>query len=352
MPKHRGIRMSLISQYDAKKIPEYREANDQSPATANAVNVSIPVYPSSQFWIRYSCHPPSPGSDTRFFYFKLYVDGEFKVAWGCGSQDKWKGEMVFIPNEARPIEPLDSGKRPLHQRLGLFFPRRGGANGHDPTFEIHVYRAKARKREQRQYAVEDTAQAHVEGICMKAIGVLKKQDPQRFYTYALVDQKDEPYTAFRYHCRKLANPDDLRKHSSKRPRQDTQSELPRGDLVRHNSIHRGGRSLSEALAKSIKRRFSMTPKTIAPPNSDVPASSALLQGSPDGRDGVQWAEPECDPGIAAREHQDAGDQRLTVRDEPDRVAKPLASADATSNDWKATVLESALALSLRKSHVL
>lgn len=165
MPKHQGIRISLISQYDAKKIPEYRNADHDLHATANAVDVSIPIYPSSQFWIRYSCRQPPQGSDIHFFYFKLYVAGKFQVAWGCGSQDKWKGETVFVPTEARPLESSSQSERPFHQKLGLFFPRAGGTiRNSDPTFEIRVYRAKARKRENRQYTVHDPDQTRTDGI--------------------------------------------------------------------------------------------------------------------------------------------------------------------------------------------
>lgn len=38
---------------------------------------------------------------------------------------------------------------------------------------------------------------------MDVIGVVKKEDPRRFYTYALMDPKDEPYAVFRYRCRKF-----------------------------------------------------------------------------------------------------------------------------------------------------
>lgn len=163
MPRHNGIRISLISQYDAKKIPEYRNVNRASPSP-EVVDVSIPIYSSSQFWIRYSCRLPPQGSCIQYYYFKLYVAGQFQVAWGCGLQDKWKGETVFIPTETSAPESSDEDKKPPYPKLGLFFPRTGGTGGCDPTFEIRVYRAKARKRQQRQYAVDDPHQTGANGV--------------------------------------------------------------------------------------------------------------------------------------------------------------------------------------------
>lgn len=76
----------------------------------------------------------------RFFYFKLYINGKFSVAWGCGAQDEWEGKTLFVPSY------VDRGK------LGLFFPRDIEGTSEVPALEIMVYRAKARRRQERQYA--------------------------------------------------------------------------------------------------------------------------------------------------------------------------------------------------------
>lgn len=164
MPKSQGIRIALVSQYDAKRIPEYHLADQKPSETSNAVDAIIPIYSCSQFWIRYSCRPPPKESNIRFFYFKLYVAGKFQVAWGCGAQDEWKGVTVFIPVEVRTGETLEEGRAPPRQKLGLFFAREGEVSGSDPSFEIRVFRAKARKREHRQYTVGDLDEAGAGGI--------------------------------------------------------------------------------------------------------------------------------------------------------------------------------------------
>lgn len=35
---------------------------------------------------------------------------------------------------------------------------------------------------------------------LEPIGCIKSREPQRFYSYALQDPKDEPYACFRYYC--------------------------------------------------------------------------------------------------------------------------------------------------------
>lgn len=35
---------------------------------------------------------------------------------------------------------------------------------------------------------------------LKSIGNIKSREPQRFYSYALLDPKDKPFAHFRYRC--------------------------------------------------------------------------------------------------------------------------------------------------------
>jgi len=150
MPQHRGVHIALVSQYDAMFIPEYRSPEDgegqKREADTHAVDAYISNYAASQFWIRYACDMSTQDLETRFFYFKLYVAGIFSVAWGCGAQDEWEGQTLFVPNDVS------------REKLGLFFPRNVDATAEMPAFEVLVYRAKARRRQERQYASTATAQ--------------------------------------------------------------------------------------------------------------------------------------------------------------------------------------------------
>lgn len=151
---YKGIRIALVSQYDAMSLPQSVDpGSDKDLAGApDAVDISISACPSSQFWIHYSCDAPARDSDTQFYYFKLHVAGKFQVAWGCGAQDDWKGKTMFVPAESGSS---NDGKA-RREKLGLFFPHVEEAPSDDTQtmFEIRVYRAKARKRQQRQYALK------------------------------------------------------------------------------------------------------------------------------------------------------------------------------------------------------
>ncbi|KAM0709655.1 hypothetical protein Q7P35_003695 [Cladosporium inversicolor] len=212
MPKHRGIHIALVSQYDAKLIPEHcspDESDDDAgrESQIRTIDTYISNYAASQFWIRYACDMSTQGLETRFFYFKLYVAGTFAVAWGCGAQDEWEGKTLFVP------------KNVGREKLGLFFPRDIEGTSQAPTLEIRVCRAKARRRQERQYAptaeLQGTdgavqygepaiAQIGVTRSLTKSslvwVGTIKSREPQRFYTYALLDPKEKPYACFRYYC--------------------------------------------------------------------------------------------------------------------------------------------------------
>ena len=146
MPEHKGIHIALVSQYDAMLIPEYHPLGEsennteRESGTQKTVDTYISNYAASQFWIRYACDISTREPETRFFYFKLYINGTFSVAWGCGAQDEWEGTTLFVPK--------DVGR----EKLGLFFPRDIDGTSQEQVLEIRIYRAKARRRVERQYA--------------------------------------------------------------------------------------------------------------------------------------------------------------------------------------------------------
>ena len=158
MPEHRGVHIALVSQYDAMFIPEYRSPDNEEgderekQASTHTIDTFISNYAAGQFWIRYACDMASQDLETRFFFFKLYVGGAFSVAWGCGAQDEWEGETSFAPSEIS------------REKLGLFFPRNAVSTSEVPAFEIRVYRAKARRRQERQYAATAMARDKDEAV--------------------------------------------------------------------------------------------------------------------------------------------------------------------------------------------
>lgn len=118
MPTYRSITTSLVSQFDILNLPEFSPPSIPSDPFANAptlispdhslISIYVPIYPSSQFWLRYSISPPYP--PRALFYFKLYVNGKCIVSWGCG-----EGLYSFDPFTSVPLNP------PITQLSGSFF---------------------------------------------------------------------------------------------------------------------------------------------------------------------------------------------------------------------------------------
>lgn len=156
MPTYRSITISLISQFDVLTIPEYAPPttpNDpfsNSPTLINRdhslISVYIPTYPSSQFWVSYSISPPHPPE--AIYYFKLYLNGNYVVSWGCSKEDEYKGKTMFgLFNTGK----IFSSQRAVEKRVLCFASNDGNAQHNTveslgDVMEIRVFRSKGRKR--------------------------------------------------------------------------------------------------------------------------------------------------------------------------------------------------------------
>ncbi|KAK0285098.1 hypothetical protein LTR35_005300 [Friedmanniomyces endolithicus] len=253
MPTTRGISFSLLSQYDARALPESPlpildqvtgrpqvrvEAKDERPGPrrqdedgnvdrdgqSHITAVTIPVYPGSQFWMSYRCpRPPAPlppssisetatGNDNsfRFWYFKVFAAGRggkdvCLVSWGVGEREQWSGKTVLALFEGRRRGDLE--------KRGFFFAAAGapatyggvevagGAEG-EAMLEVRVYRSWARKRERGAVGVGGFQEAEFRsaGFETPRIGRLGDGERGRRHTYALRDAVDEPYVVFKYYA--------------------------------------------------------------------------------------------------------------------------------------------------------
>lgn len=188
MPTFRGICISVQTQYDSASIPEYpplsvsltpsprkehgasninsykltpssdlnSSSSDFSRRASRAAEVYIPQYYGAQFWIHYQCSEPPPefdiseqlkSTETRLYYFKLYLRGKCVLSWGVGPEDRWAGKVSFgIYNSGTDFD----GRRVLEKR-GFFFKKEEGTPDSDHGFEIKVFRSKGRRREETRY---------------------------------------------------------------------------------------------------------------------------------------------------------------------------------------------------------
>jgi hypothetical protein len=81
MVEFRGINVSIVSQFDIRRLPELspRKLNDsfhhQGPVLCSDDNsvasCYVPIYPGSQIWFEYSIDAPHP-PDASYFFKMLY----------------------------------------------------------------------------------------------------------------------------------------------------------------------------------------------------------------------------------------------------------------------------------------
>ncbi|KAG9608666.1 hypothetical protein KCU60_g9980, partial [Aureobasidium melanogenum] len=194
MPAAEGIVLMLESQFDADTIPEVAIPVSYTAHAADGtrlVDVYVPSYLASQFWISYTVNPAmlAPAqAPTKYIFFKLILDGECIVSWGIGEAEEWKGKTMwaFFRGEDH------GGWRTVDKRA--FFFR---ATGEDQDFDILAYRARGRRRACRQF--DEMPPMGEQGFDLVNWGRLKEHHPQNFHQYALLDPLDQPYATFRYH---------------------------------------------------------------------------------------------------------------------------------------------------------
>ncbi|CAK1355613.1 unnamed protein product [Cercospora beticola] len=271
MPERHGISISLQSQYDALSLPEFpapvpaASASDGlfPPKTnhehnqTSAVEAYTPIYPGSQFWIVFRCSQPA--EETRYYYFKLFLGGKCVLSWGCGEKNGWSGRVGFGIFESSGD---DLAGYPLLEKRAFVFPNMRETN-EGGSFEIRVYRAIGRKRQDRPIKAWKQGAAP-EGVKMNIAGYMKPQDPRRMYAYALLDPMNKPYASFVYHC-----------HAGQQLRElglDIPAEFDVDDIIKASPSKRAHRENKSATPAPIAR-------PVSPPSTYTGKDSLALRRS-------------------------------------------------------------------------
>lgn len=179
MPEQRGISISLQSQYDALSLPEFpapvpaasasggllSHKTNHEPDQPDIAEAYTPIYPGSQFWIVFCCREPA--AETRYYYFKLFLGGKCVLSWGCGEKNGWSGRVGFGIFESSGD---DLAGYPLLEKRAFVFPNMRETN-EGGSFEIRVYRATARKRQDRPIKAWKQGVAS-EGVKMNIVSAL------------------------------------------------------------------------------------------------------------------------------------------------------------------------------------
>ncbi|KAH7047419.1 hypothetical protein B0J12DRAFT_700481 [Macrophomina phaseolina] len=206
MPTYKGITLSLRSAaHDTAPLlefpppPHHAHAVAVEDAAAATAAVYVLASPGLAFWIAYHVKPPVP-PEARFFVFKLFMEGRHVVSWGVGEEEGWRGTTMFGLFE-------ESAWKGGVEKRAFAFGGRGMGAGEDHesrVLEVRVLRARARVRVQREMSglgETEVGKKGAGGIDLVNAGRLKKENPKRFYKFALIDSLRTPYATFRYYYR-------------------------------------------------------------------------------------------------------------------------------------------------------
>lgn len=103
MVKYRGISVSMISQHDIRKLPEYEPPSSADPFQTAGPSIRsekdsiascyVPAYPGAQIWFDYSIENPHPPNAQ--YFFKLVHNGEVFTSWDCTAKHDYQGRTTF-----------------------------------------------------------------------------------------------------------------------------------------------------------------------------------------------------------------------------------------------------------------
>lgn len=201
MPTYNGISTQLESQYDIQRIQEYTLPCSHSgnhwrksmrisapPNTPNladdadardhvskslVVDVHVPIYPNSQFWLIYHIDPdmlnrslrPTTASSSpivedmnfRYIYFKMSLparslssfplgndDIKRTVSWGVGLKDGWRGKTMFGLFHG---DHQGMARKTVDKRSFWF----SADPDNEGSFDIQIFRAMGRRRTSRVF---------------------------------------------------------------------------------------------------------------------------------------------------------------------------------------------------------
>ena len=156
MVKFRGIEISIISQFDICKLPEFRfhqvsqDPFHESESTSLSNDIAtascyVPIYHGCQVWFEYNIDGPHPPSAA--YLFKLSINGKPVTNWDCTAKHDYHGTMMYNLS----VEGMDSrtGDSQIVRQAMHFAPDvdiEPQMHEDKNVIEIRVHRIEHRKR--------------------------------------------------------------------------------------------------------------------------------------------------------------------------------------------------------------
>ena len=154
MVKFRGIDVSIVSQFDIRKLPEFSPCQSNDPFQQagptlrsddrSVASCYVPIYPGSQIWFQYSVDAPHPPGAS--YFFKMLHNGQVVTSWDCTSKHGYHGNMTY---NIRYVGNDNLTGIALVQRQVLKFTPAEPTKDVDPfddCIEIRIHRIEHRQR--------------------------------------------------------------------------------------------------------------------------------------------------------------------------------------------------------------
>jgi hypothetical protein len=159
MVKFRGIEISIISQFDIRKLPEFRfrqqspsppdsfrpKTDLPSPSSKAVASCYVPIYSGSQIWFEYCIDGPHPPAAA--YFFKFLLNGKVVTSWDCTEKHDYHGKMMY--NLTYEGEDLNNGAGNIIRQALKFASEivdDGQTTERKDVMEIRVHRIEHRKR--------------------------------------------------------------------------------------------------------------------------------------------------------------------------------------------------------------
>lgn len=144
MVSFRGVNIYAVSQFDAKRLPEYSTAHSKKALSPIAVCL-IPIYAGAQFWFEYAIDGPHPPGSA--WFFKLFMNGHHVTSWDCAAKHEYRGKAAYSLRITRVHYNLFGARQQVVQDSFKFGATiEGSPKATDDCVEIRVYRTSKRRR--------------------------------------------------------------------------------------------------------------------------------------------------------------------------------------------------------------
>ena len=179
MVKFRGIEISIISQFDICKLPEFQyprpavpysdpfqvDAGSNNPTIYPTASCYVPIYPGSQIWFEYTIDGPHPPGAA--YFFKLFVNGKVTTSWDCTAKHGFHGKMMYNLVCEGVDSVFDGTVKRQALRFGDGLERNARGGPDEDLIQINVHRIEHKKHIREL----ETGLGKVDIRCAKADGL-------------------------------------------------------------------------------------------------------------------------------------------------------------------------------------